>query len=412
MTPTPSNIELLQQLMDNMTDNIFFKDLESRFILINKSCARWNGFKTPEDAIGKSDFDLFTKEFAEAARNDELLIHTSDKPMVSKEEFAEFEDGHTQWVSTTKIPLHDKDNNVIGCIGIGRDITDIKRKEEELTELSARLSETNEQLRLAYEQIADDLRLAANLQHTFLPQRYPRFTSPSGDALVDFHYFYEADLQIGGDYCAIYKIDQDRAALLICDVMGHGIRAALITGIIRALTDNIAHHAPSPSAFLTELNRSLHPLLQCEGMLIFATACCLYLDTRTGELTGAIAGHPVPYLIQTGKNKVVPLPVQESLLGPALAVDQNHDYPDFSIQLEPGDKVVMYTDGICEAMDDSGEEFGTSMFQEILLKNVDEPLQRLFPTLVDAARKHAHSEKLGDDTCLLGFVLNEAEHQT
>jgi sigma-B regulation protein RsbU (phosphoserine phosphatase) len=402
----PGNIELLQQLMDNMTDNIFFKDLDSKFILMNKAAAQWNGFRTPQEAVGKCDSDLFTEDFAQAARNDEVHIFKKGEPLKCKEEHAEWEDGHMKWVSSTKIPLRDKDGRIAGCIGIGRDITDLKRKEAELEAATEELRRTNGQLRQANEQIAEDLQMAARLQQTFLPQNYPVFLSPENDPLVDFHYYYEADSEIGGDYCAVHKLDDHRAALLICDAMGHGVRAALITGIIRALADNLARKPRSAGDFLTSLNRQLHPMLQSGDAFLFVTACCLMIDVRTGELTGALAGHPAPYLIQPAQGRVSLLSVDKSAAGPALAIVDDHPYETFSIQLSPGDEILMYTDGICEAANNQCEEFGATLLQQTLRKNSTLPLKQLIPCIIEAARNHVCGDKLGDDICLLGFSLN------
>lgn len=405
--PKTDNAELLRQLMDNMTDNIFFKDLDSRFIMMNKSCAQWDGFDSPMDAVGKCDFDLFTEEFARAARNDEIHIFETGEPLECKEEHAEWEDGHMKWVSTTKIPMRDSEGNVVGCIGIGRDITELKHKEAELEEASEQLRKSNEQLRLANEQNAEDLRMAARLQQTFLPHNYPAFHSRDGKQLLDFQYYYEAESEIGGDYCTVHKLDDHRAGLLICDAMGHGVRAALITGIIRALADNLARNTGAAGEFLTALNRQLYPMLQSEDVFIFATACCLFIDTRTGKLTGALAGHSAPYLISSRQGEASLLPISESTSGPALAIVDDHKYDTFSIQMNPGDKILMYTDGISEASDDFGEEFGDRLLQKVLHENSHLPLNKLLPKVIETARKHTGCDKLGDDTCLLGFTLND-----
>ncbi len=406
---TPKNMELLQQLLDNMTDNIFFKDLDSRFILMNRSCARWNGFKSPEDAVGKTDYDLLAREFARQARDDELKIYETGEPLQCKEEHVEWEDGHSKWVSTTKIPLRDKDGRVAGCIGIGRDITELKEKEEELRAATIELRRTNEQLRQANEQIANDFQMAGLLQQTFLPHNYPVFISKDRKPLLDFHYYYEADNKLGGDYCAVHRLDEHRAGLLICDVMGHGVRAALITGLIRCISDHLASHLESAGEFMTRLNKELHPMLQSKDAFLFATACCLVIDVRTGQLTGAIAGHPTPCLIQPGENKAAPLPIAESDPGPALAITPDFEFNTFTVQLKPGDEILLYTDGIIEAENGDADEFGEDRLQRLLAEQSRLPLKELFPRILETVQQHAGTNKLGDDVCMLGFSINELD---
>ena len=131
MIRLPDNLNLLQQLMDHMTDNIFFKDRDHRFIMINQANARWFGFEDPQEAIGKSDFDLFDEAFARQAYEDEERIMATGSPMLGDEEQTDH-DGEKVWGHVTKIPLRDNAGQIIGIIGIGRDITALKRKEIEL----------------------------------------------------------------------------------------------------------------------------------------------------------------------------------------------------------------------------------------------------------------------------------------
>ncbi|MFB3903529.1 MAG: PAS domain-containing protein [Acidobacteriota bacterium] len=124
--------ELLRALMDHTTDNIYFKDRNSRFLRINSSQASWLGLAAPEDAVGKTDFDFFSAEHAQQAFEDEQEVMRTGKAIVGKEEKETWPDGSTTWVSTTKVPLRGPDGAIIGTLGISRDITEHKRVEEEL----------------------------------------------------------------------------------------------------------------------------------------------------------------------------------------------------------------------------------------------------------------------------------------
>jgi PAS domain S-box-containing protein len=122
---------LLQALMDNIPDSIYFKDTLGRFILINKSQAVLAGIEKPEEAIGKTDFDFFPEELAKQYRCDEEEIFRTGRPLVNKEEKLVDKGGNTLWFSTTKIPLCDDSGNVIGIMGISRDVTQRKKSDEE-----------------------------------------------------------------------------------------------------------------------------------------------------------------------------------------------------------------------------------------------------------------------------------------
>jgi two-component system sensor histidine kinase/response regulator len=122
---------LINALMDNLSDHVYFKDRESGFIRINKSLAHSFGLDDPALAIGKTDFDFFTKEHAQQAFDDELTIIRSGQ-LLMKEEKETHPDGPDTWVSTIKLPLSDKEGSIIGTFGISRDITKRKLAEKEL----------------------------------------------------------------------------------------------------------------------------------------------------------------------------------------------------------------------------------------------------------------------------------------
>jgi PAS domain S-box-containing protein len=123
----------LQSLLDNIPDAIFFKDRESRFTKVNKRMERIYG-KYHKSIIGKTDFDLFSEEHARAAYNDEQEIIRTGESIVGKLEKETFEDGHFNWVNTTKVPLKDDHDRIIGTMGISRDITDLKKAQDTLAQ--------------------------------------------------------------------------------------------------------------------------------------------------------------------------------------------------------------------------------------------------------------------------------------
>jgi len=122
--------------MNNIPDSIFFKDLNSRFILINKACAEKFGVENPVEAVGKTDFDYFRKEYARPACEDEQEIIKTGKPIIGFGEKETFKDKANRWTYTTKMPWYDEDRNIIGIFGITRDITDRKKVEEKVEYLS------------------------------------------------------------------------------------------------------------------------------------------------------------------------------------------------------------------------------------------------------------------------------------
>jgi len=124
--------DLLRALLDNIPDNIYFKDRQCRFLKIGKSLAELFGLKNPEEAVGKTDFDFFSKEHAQAAYEDEQLIMRSGHPIIGKTERETWRDGRRAWILTTKMPYRNREGEIVGTFGVSKDITRLKVTELEL----------------------------------------------------------------------------------------------------------------------------------------------------------------------------------------------------------------------------------------------------------------------------------------
>jgi len=126
--------ELLRTLIDNMPDYIYVKDASGRFVVANRALADLVGARTPEDLLGKTDFDFYAKELATTFFADEQAIIQSGKALVGKIEAVVDSEANAKWLSTSKVPLRDKRGQVVGIMGISRDVTNHKSAEDALRE--------------------------------------------------------------------------------------------------------------------------------------------------------------------------------------------------------------------------------------------------------------------------------------
>ena len=391
---------LLKNLMKNMTDMIYFKDLQSRFIMMNEAAAIRHGFSCPDDAVGSSDFDFYKEEAARRMFEDEQRIIKTGEPFEGVEELATWKNGKVAWVSTTKMPLKGPDGNIIGTFGVSRDIT--KQKEAKL-----RARRYAEKIHRIKEDMEEDVCMAAELQRTFFPHSYPVF--PAGVApdqsCVEFLHHYHASGMVSGDFCTVRRISETESAIFQCDFMGHGVRAALGTAIIFAMIEENSLLIRDPGTFLGRMNELLIPLLRQRDTFLYATACYAILDASTGRLRMANAGHPTPLHFQALEKKAQWLMDDASLRGPALAITEEAEYQTFETQIQPGDSVVMYTDGLYELESPAGEEFGEDRLLAAADQSCGLSLAELFPALINEAGHFSKAADFDDDVCLVGFTF-------
>lgn len=390
---------LLQNLMENMPDNIYFKDSESRFIMVNKRFCDWFGI-AEKDILGKSDLDLFASAHAQQAYDDEQRIIATGEPLLGIEEMETWPDGRITWVSTTKMPLRNAEGGITGTFGVSRDITD--HKEAEL-----RAAHYAEQIRRNKERMEEDVRMARELQKTFFPHSYPCFPAKgaAGGCAVEFLHHYRASGIVSGDFCSVLRLSDTESGIFLCDVMGHGVRAALGTALICAMVEEVSAEENDPGKFLGRMNELLLPILRQEDVFLYATACYMVFDAASGLLRFANGAHPVPLHFQALGNSARWLMDDESMRGPALAVCEGAQYQTFEKKIQPGDKVVMYTDGLYETESPDGEEFGEDRLLAAAGRFGALPLAELFPALVGEAAGFSGEGGFDDDVCLVGFTF-------
>src|ERR1700750_270901 len=157
--------------------------------------------------------------------------------------------------------------------------------EDALAEERNRLRITTSELEAKNAQLEADLRMAREVQLALLPRDYPRIADygRSGFSTLAFAHCYRPAAAVGGDFFDIFPLSQNRAGIFICDVMGHGLRAALVTAIIRALLEELRPVMANAGRFLSSLNLRLRAILERVEEPFVATAFYLIVDSSSKD---------------------------------------------------------------------------------------------------------------------------------
>jgi serine phosphatase RsbU (regulator of sigma subunit) len=276
----------------------------------------------------------------------------------------------------------------------------VERKRAE--ELTARVLE---ELRVKNAEMQDDLRLAREVQEAFLPQHYPAFPmlSATGGSLRFSHRYWPAGI-VGGDLFDVSRLSSDLAGVLICDVMGHGVRAALVTGMLRALIGEHPPCAAHPGKLLSQLNRGLRTILKTTDTPMFVSAFYLVINAVTGELAYANAGHPSPFRVHAHSSEVDPIQSALEPRGPVLGLFDEADYPTRHCRLDHGDRVLCFTDGVYEIDGcNGGESYGQTRLRAAVAQRADLPREEFLDALLAELHTFSGSLKFADDACLLAM---------
>ena len=267
------------------------------------------------------------------------------------------------------------------------------------------------EIALKTDAIKRDLEFAREFQVKLMPQKYPHLKSSHKGGMMglDFHHIYKPASSVGGDFFDVLKLSDSTVGIFIADVMGHGVRSALVTAILSALMQNIRHHANQPADFLQQLNTHFYQIIHSSGELIFASAFYLVLDLENKTARYASAGHPSPLLVDRTAGKVEPLTPHLSN-NPALGLFAQSDYQTFSRTLNKRDLFLMFTDGVFECTDSDDEEFGQDRLQQLVEANQATDLHTLMALIVTTINQYAGAHGLDDDVCLVGVELHAPRH--
>ncbi len=245
---------------------------------------------------------------------------------------------------------------------------------------------------VAQKLVEQDLLLAKQVQAAYLPKSYP--AAPG----YEFFQFYQAANQIGGDYFDYIVLGPNKVAIVVADVVGHGVAAAMFMAKLSAETRFTFGTKPDPTDAITLLNARMYGL-DLEKMV---TMLVFILDTTTGAAQIVNAGHMAP-IVRRKDGSLVEPSMEES--GVPLCILDDSTYELTNFQLEPGDLVAMYTDGVFEAPNAKGEQFSINRIRQIISANGGQ-VARTGKTIIDSVRRHIGDCPQEDDMCLVIFGRN------
>ncbi|MCB0667649.1 MAG: SpoIIE family protein phosphatase [Saprospiraceae bacterium] len=295
-------------------------------------------------------------------------------------------DGSPFWNRLSISPIRNSGGKVTHYVGVQSDISELRNTQEDL-------EQANQELNQFREKILSELNRAKIVQQFLLPAEYP--VTPD----LEFASLFVPMEQIGGDFYDILTIEEGVYGLLIADVVGHGIPAALLTFMSSTTFKNSVQGITSTATTIAETNRKLQGKMPDDA---FVTMFYAIYESKSRRLTYTQAGHPEAYLLRKKTGEIISLKTGDTILG--IFSHNEVSYTEKSIELNPGDKLILYTDAIMDAMaqDDSRPNMGLKDFLK-LQKHL--PIHKLFDLVYNEGLRLSENSSYPDDFTIIGFEV-------
>ena len=278
---------------------------------------------------------------------------------------------------------------------------DFATKPIDLDDLSLTIEKAVEQIEFVHqsqaehsqlESLQSDLNVAREIQQSILPRIFPPF--PEHTDVLDIAAVMDAAKDVGGDFYDFFALDDENIGFLIADVCGKGIPAALFMAVSRTLIRATAIRGINPQECISYSNN----LLAVDSVdSMFVTVFYGIYNIKTGVIKYCNAGHNPPYILKSN-GEAVELPMSEDL---AVGVFDGVDFHDNQVQLEKGDSIVMFTDGVTEAMNVESEEFGNERLEKALGGEAGQSCQHIIDTVKTELKTFVGEADQSDDITML-----------
>jgi len=373
---TPEWLRQMESILEELNEGVVIVDDQLRVLFANEALLRL-GMYSREEIRG---------------RTPDAIFPAKDIPYLLRQH----ESGHRYGRSRSEFYLPRKNGERIPAIFSGRAIQGPDGQEYVLlivTDISAQkrveaqLRESNAQLEKRQMEIEAELSLAARVQQSLAPQ-----SLVWNDVSVET--YYNPARTIGGDFGVVLPHGDELLSLIMCDVSGHGIGAALMANRIYSETLHQLERKAGPETMLRRIHDFVHDRIATDGF--YFTMAAVRFSQRGRRMAFAAAGHPPAMLASKGHIRL--LDSQNGILGclsetaPSNSVDE--------INLEPGDRLVLYTDGLVEVFNNRDDMLGVEGFARLVIDSAKLPLPEMRQAVLDGVAAWRHGP-LADDVSLV-----------
>lgn len=374
----PEWVEQMQDVLETLNEGVMIADDCHRIVFVNSGFMRMTGM-TAEELVGLDGQHFYTPEEWNFL---EQQIEKATRDGHHRYEFVvPRKDGSRLPVIISTRSLEDPDGREFGIVSF----TDISEQKN----AQAQLREANKQLQERQKEIEEDLALAARVQQSLAPK-----SLSWGGVRVEA--YYHPVRSIGGDFGLVSPVDGDHLNLLVCDVSGHGIGSALVANRIYSETiTQLRNGTPLPD-MLRSLNRFV--MQNIGSSVFFFTLAAARIDRDARRMVFAGAGHPPAMIARRGEDPRL-LESRSMVLGAvADAVDPE---ATLDVDLDPGDRVVLYTDGITDVFNSSGEMLGVEGVQKIVRETSELPFGEMKKAILNRVAEWREGPSTDDVSLVL-----------
>lgn len=378
--------------IQNSGNGIAVTDMEATLEYYNPAMVALLGFEE-ETRLDEMNITSFLHDIN---IGDEIVACVAQGQVWSGELEMIYMNDETIFVQASAAPNTNVDGKVVGIVWSLLDISKQKRVQQELQERNSQMEE--------------DLSLAREFQQAFIRSDYPTF--PPGvsaeESVLEFGHVYIPSGAVGGDFFEIFAVSENKVGIFMSDVMGHGVRSALVVATIRGLIEELGDLRLDPAAFMSHMNRDLTRIIKHHGHVTFASAFYMVLDLTNGNIVYTNAGHPAPFILKAKTETVDMLNADEGNLGPALGIFDSTVYKSTTRKMDAGDGLMLYTDGIFEAEnEETCECYEIERVLQTLHENIKETPAALVNILINKVHEFCDSDYFDDDVCLIGIRLKK-----